>query len=234
MKVPLTVLFQVACPHCERDYLLELDVVKLARLKRVAVCGQCGNQFSVSVRTQKREAQRAPAGEQAALAVGEQSALSLAHEEVRRQQLGNQQTEPIIRSPVLARGGRAEIREPASPRPDVDNMATEPDFPFSVEEARGRDRRVATEPDGDAPRRRSGSGQQRTLEGVGARPARRGAAPVDTHIIVEVGTMETGTAKPKKHLKTYRPHNLVTKPGLGIPFQLRAGGAGEAFSRAED
>ena len=205
MKVPLTALFQVACPYCERDYLLELDLVKLARLKRIAICGQCSNQFSVSVRTQRSQAAASHARGAAAIEEGATPAedAAAAHdfgrERARRQHFESMQTEPSLHSPAFAEEAGAEARDEGWIRVDSDT-----------------------------------SGQQRTLGGVGA-PARGPATtPVDTHIIVEVGTLDTGAQQPRKHLKTYRPHNLVTKPGLGIPFQLRAAAAGESVSRAEE
>jgi hypothetical protein len=37
------------CPQCGRGYHMELDLLKLTRLNRVAVCGRCRNEFSVQV-----------------------------------------------------------------------------------------------------------------------------------------------------------------------------------------
>jgi len=38
------------CPECDRAYRVDLDLLKMTRLKRVAICGRCKNPFSLLVR----------------------------------------------------------------------------------------------------------------------------------------------------------------------------------------
>lgn len=50
MQGPTIAQVPFDCPHCGRGYHVDIDLQKLARLNRVAVCGACGNRFSVNIR----------------------------------------------------------------------------------------------------------------------------------------------------------------------------------------
>jgi hypothetical protein len=48
------------CPQCGRPYHIKVDLLKLRRLNRIAVCGSCKHQFSVSVRLDNAESGAPP------------------------------------------------------------------------------------------------------------------------------------------------------------------------------
>jgi hypothetical protein len=225
------------CPQCSCSYHVELDLFKLTRLNRVAVCGRCHCEFDVSIRLNRGEV-----GSQDDTAPPPRPAPSpppaAARKPAQRPRKApmRQRTKPdgLGLTPAML----AAMSKATEVEPKLRGQPTEPDLPRfeTQDDAPGEPARDAmpTEPslrrppeDDDGPAEwapdqaeddpSTQSARAATLPGT-RRPAVKSS--VDAHIIVEVGKVGGDAASRKTTKSLYRPSRLVTKQGLGVPAHL--------------
>jgi hypothetical protein len=217
-----------SCPGCDCAYDLEVDIERLARLRRIGVCGRCGEEFAVSLKlTQTIVVDDAPQG--GADQLLERAAKDKAQPLYARDTIPDFHGRPGHLPPL-----------PSEPPPH-----SEPEIP--IPPSWQRQSSTSARPKRNPRRQRQVSGMlpvppaARSSDAESApatsepaterservtEPAMRAAAPaaaaggVETHLIVEVASTKGDTKSRRVNTATYRPKHLITKPGLGSPGRI--------------
>jgi hypothetical protein len=226
------------CPQCARQYDLEVNILRLARLKRIALC-ECEGRFSVSIQIKGtvEPVYDMPSDVDALLAQAQQPSEPPRSEPPRssepppsdrpsrprrgkRRSMSMMRTQPDGTPPELAPNAA-----PANPLPALRGPITIPDTPLEEligdeAPAEAEDRsELDTEPPPSSARRNTLSGQGKG-KGKGQGQGRMVTA---THLVVEVESVDGSNESTNegKTSRTFRPRNLITKPGLGEGLRIR-------------